>query len=171
MTRVGLSICLALAGSVVTAAQPANVRVIGPRSFVASADDLAAMPRTKLTTTVRDQSVVYEGVSIRELLTRAGVPVGEAFRGRDLAQAVIVTGADGYRIVFGIAEFDPAFTDRVAILADQKDGKPLTANEAPFQLVLTGEKRPARWVRQVVSIEIQSLAESKRAFTLLARTP
>jgi hypothetical protein len=94
------------------------------------------------------------------LLTRAGVPAGEALRGRDLAQAVLVTGADGYRVAFGVAEFDPAFSDRVAILADRKDGKTLTGNEAPFQLVLAGEKRPARWVRQVISIEIRMLAET-----------
>jgi hypothetical protein len=101
---------------------------------------------------------VYEGVSLRELLTRAGVPAGEALRGRDLALAVVVTGADGYRVAFGVAEFDPAFTDRIAILADKKDGAALTGNEAPFQLVLTGEKRPARWVRQVVSLEVQLVA-------------
>lgn len=28
---------------------------------------------------------------------------------------------------------------------------------APFQLILTAEKRAARWVRQVVSIEIRAL--------------
>jgi hypothetical protein len=60
--------------------------------------------------------------------------------------------------VFGVAEVDPAFTDRVAILADRKDGAPLPANAAPFQLVLTNEMPPARWVRQVVSIELISLA-------------
>ena len=36
----------------------------------------------------------------------------------------------------------------------RKDGEPLAGNAAPFQLIMTGEKRPARWVRQVVSIEI-----------------
>jgi hypothetical protein len=81
----------------------------------------------------------WEGVAIRELLTRAGVPEGEALRGRALSSAVVVTGADGYRAVFGIAEFDPAFTDRVAILADRKDDAPLPANAAPFQLVITSE--------------------------------
>jgi len=33
------------------------------------------------------------------------------------AQSVsVITGADGYRVAFGVAEFDPAFTDRMAIL-------------------------------------------------------
>jgi len=94
---------------------------------------------------------------MRELLSRAGVPAGEALRGAELAKGVLVTGADGYQVVFGIAEFDAAFTDRLSILADRKDGQPLDANAAPFQLILTGENRPARWVRQVVSIEIVNL--------------
>ncbi len=84
------------------------------------------------------------------------MPAGEALRGRELAQAVVITGADGYRLAYGVAEFDPAFTDRVAVLADRKNGAPLTGNEAPFQLILTGEKRPARWVRQVISIEVRA---------------
>jgi hypothetical protein len=93
---------------------------------------------------------------VRELLTRAGVPAGDALRGPALATAVVVTGAGGYRVVFAIAECDPAFTDRVAILADRKDGAPLPPNAAPFRLVITGEKRPARWVGQVVAIELMS---------------
>lgn len=82
------------------------------------------------------------------------MPAGEALRGNALATAVVVTGADGYRVVFGLAEFDAAFTDRIAILADRKDCAALAGNAAPFQLVIMGEKRPARWVRQVVSIEL-----------------
>ena len=78
--------------------------------------------------------------------------------GAELAKSVIVTGADGYQVAFGLAEFDPGFTDRVAILADRKDGAPLAGNAAPFQL---SEKRPARWVRQVVSIEVRAPAGAK----------
>lgn len=57
-------------------------------------------------------------------------------------------------MAFGIAEFDPGFTDRVIILADRKDGGALAANAGPFQLIVSGEKRAGRWVRQVVSIEV-----------------
>ena len=87
--------------------------------------------------------------------TGLGTPAGEALRGPQLAKTVIVTGADGYKAAFGVAEFDPSFTDRVAILADRKDGSPLTGSAGPFQLVLTGEKKAGRWVRQVVSIEVR----------------
>ena len=152
--RFLIGTCLAF-GVAVISAQSASVRITGPRSVVLSAADLAAMPRVTVTAPAHDRTATYEGVSLRDLLTRVGVPAGEARRGRDLAAAVIVMGADGYRVAFGVAEFDPGFTDRVAILADKRNGAPLTADEGPFQLVLTGEKRPARWVRQVTSIDVQ----------------
>jgi hypothetical protein len=141
--------------------QSTTVRISGRTSLTLSAGDLASMPRAKVTATSHDQAATYEGVLLGVLLTRVGVAAGEALRGSDLAQAVVVTGADGYQVAFGIAEFDSAFTDRVAILADRKDGAPLAGNEAPYQLILTGEKRPARWVRQVVSIEVQPVKASK----------
>lgn len=126
----------------------------GSHPLTLSRDDLAKMPRTRLKATAHDETAAYEGVSMREILTRAGVPAGEALRGPELAKVVVVTGADGYRVSFSVAEFDPAFTDRVSLLADTKDGQPLGGNAAPYQLILDGEKRPARWVRQVVSIEV-----------------
>ena len=88
-------------------------------------------------------------------MTRVGVPTGADLRGPELAKTVIVTGADGYRVAFAMAELDPGFTERICILADRRDGAPLPANAAPFQVILSGELRPARWVRQVVSIEVR----------------
>src|SRR5262245_33397516 len=71
-----------------------------------TAADLAAMPRRSVTASAHHLSGTWEGVEVRELLTRAGVPANEALRGPALATAVAVTGSDGYRVVFGIAEFD-----------------------------------------------------------------
>ena len=89
------------------------------------------------------------GISMRELLTRVGLATGADLRGAELGKTVIVTGADGYKVAFAIAELDPSFTQRTSILADQKDGTPLPANAAPFQIILSGEVRPAggcaRW--------------------------
>jgi hypothetical protein len=148
---------LALLCSLVWAQAP-TVKILGdvPKPLTLTATELAAMPRTQVNASAQNQSGAYEGVTIRELLSRAGVAAGEALRGAELAKTVIVTGADGYRVAFGLAEFDPGFTDRVSILADRKDGAPLGRTAAPFQLILTREKRPGRWVRQVVSIEVRS---------------
>ena len=148
-------VAIGLALPATTSAQPGVVKIAGtPKPLTLSTADVAEMPRTSITATAHRVTGTFEGVSVRDLLTRAGVPSGQALRGAALATSVIVTGADGYRVAFGLAEFDADFTDRVAILADRFDGAPLPANSAPFRLVLSGEKRPTRWVRQVISIEL-----------------
>ena len=108
-----------------------------------------------VTASAHDQSGRFDGVPLIDLLKRAGVPTGEAIRGAELAKTVFVVGADGYRVVFALAELDAAFTDRIVLLADKRDGAALPDNARPYQLIVPGEKRPARWVRQVVSIEVR----------------
>jgi hypothetical protein len=66
----------------------------------------------------------------------------------------LVEAADGYRVLFSIAELDAKFTDRTVIVADQKDGQLLPASEGPYRLIVPGEKRPARWARQVIRISL-----------------
>jgi len=40
------------------------------------------------------------------------------------------------------------------LLADKRDGKPLSADEGPIRIVVPGEKRQGRWVRQVQELRI-----------------
>ncbi|MFO1003408.1 MAG: hypothetical protein U0936_24000 [Planctomycetaceae bacterium] len=65
-----------------------------------------------------------------------------------------VRAKDEYRVVFSLCEFDPVFTDRMILLADEQDGKPLNEENGPFQIIVPGEKRRARWVRQVNRIRV-----------------
>jgi hypothetical protein len=48
----------------------------------------------------------------------------------------------GYKVVFAVAEFDPAFAAREIILADKRDGKTLDGQRRPFRIVAPGDKRP-----------------------------
>src|SRR5215510_5177371 len=132
---------------------PASLKVTvdGGKTIVLLAADLAAMPQRSVTASAHDQTGTYSGVALREILTKAGVQAGADIRGPLLASYVVVTGADGYRAVFALAELDPVFTDRLVLLASQKDGGPLAENARPCQVIVPGELRPARWVRQVVS--------------------
>jgi hypothetical protein len=41
------------------------------------------------------------------------------------------------------------------LVADTENGEPINA-DGPLKLVATGEKRPARWVRNLVSIKVQT---------------
>src|SRR5262245_46134278 len=70
--------------------------------------------------TVRDHDgteAEYVGVTVEEVLRRAGVPLGEHLRGPALAKAVVVHAADGYQAVFSLAELDDGMTDRITLLA------------------------------------------------------
>jgi len=59
------------------AGQASIVKVSGDvrNALTLTASDLAAMPRTTITAAAHDQTGRYEGVSIRDLLSRAGVLV------------------------------------------------------------------------------------------------
>ena len=117
--------------------------------------DLAKLPRTTVDAVDRGgQSVKYSGVAIHHLLDKVKAPLGESLRGERMRLFVSVEAKDKYRAVFALPEFDPAFTDRVIILADQQDGQPLGEGKGPFQIIVPGEKRHSRWVRMVEKIRV-----------------
>ena len=97
----------------------------------------------------------YTGVPVTEILNMAGVTMGKQLRGKNLAKYLLVTAADGYQVVFSLAELDSSFTDKVIILADKMNGQPLPADKGPFQLIIPGERKPARSCFQVTSFIIR----------------
>jgi len=98
---------------------------------------------------------IFEGVALVDVLEMAGVKFGEGLRGKNLALYLVVEASDGYRAVFALPELDPAFADRLVLLADRRDGAKLSSAEGPLRIVVPGEKRQARWVRQVVSLIVK----------------
>jgi DMSO/TMAO reductase YedYZ molybdopterin-dependent catalytic subunit len=136
---------------------PALLQVIGEVShpLALSAADLAKFKhqsvRAKRHDGVESQ---FEGVPLVDILAKAGVPVGSDLRGPAMALYLIVEASDGYRASFALAELDLAFTDRVILLADSRDGQPLSARDGPLQIVVPGEKKHARWVRQVIKLKV-----------------
>lgn len=126
----------------------------GLKLGVLSATDLAGMPRVSVVAEDHGQKARFEGVPLSAVLERFGATLGEHLRGDKLVLVLVVGAADGYRAVFALPELDPAFTDKVVILADRRDGAALSAQEGPFRVVAAGEKRQARWVRQVISLDL-----------------
>jgi DMSO/TMAO reductase YedYZ molybdopterin-dependent catalytic subunit len=129
-----------------------------PQPYTITAATLASMPRRTVKAGAPDHGLPdasYEGVALTDILARAGAPLGSALRGPAMATYVIVSAADNYRVVFALPELDSAFTDRVVILADHKDGQPLGARDGPVRLIVPGEKRPARWEREVTAITVR----------------
>jgi len=133
--------------------------VSGPtgQSIALSAHELEAMPRE--TANVADEKgnhIAYEGVPVVEILRRVGTPTGKDVRGKQMALYLLVSASDGYHAVFALAELDPAFTDRRILLVDRRDGKVLPVAEGPFRIIVPGEKRHARWVRNVTALTVKT---------------
>jgi DMSO/TMAO reductase YedYZ molybdopterin-dependent catalytic subunit len=121
--------------------------------------ELAALPHLEVKGTEKDGTVVtWSAIPLAKLLAEAGVPQGEQLRGPALALALLVKASDGYQVVFALPELDPAMTDKQVLLADKADGQPLSPALGPLRLVVPDEKRHARWVRQVIGLEIIRVA-------------
>lgn len=126
------------------------------RPLKLSAIDLARLPHRTVRAKEHDgKEATFEGVELGEVLKLAGVKFGEAMRDKSLALFLVAEARDGYRAVFALPELDHAFTDRIILLADRRDGKPLAASEGLLRIVMPDEKRQARWVRQVNSLTIR----------------
>jgi hypothetical protein len=157
-----LAAAITLATPAVVTAQPnapaaaASLTLVGldGRARAVSPTDLARLARHDTTVSAHEVSGRYSGVALTDLLALVNAPLADSLRGRSLATYVVVEAADGYRVVFSIAELDSRFTDRTVIVADQKDGQPLPASEGPYRLIVPGEKRPARWARQVTRVSL-----------------
>jgi len=126
------------------------------KTLAFSAADLAALPHQEITAmdSHEKKSHAYSGVPARDLLARAGAPLGEKLRGQALRLIVVARARDSYEVVYALAEFDPAFNDRTILLVDRQDGQPLGEGAGPLRLLVPGDKRPARWARMIVSLDV-----------------
>ncbi len=125
----------------------------GDRSAEWTPAKLKALPHVSITVYNEHEKVnqTYSGVPLTDLLAELGVP--NKPHGKEFQIYLVAEGSDGYKVVYSIGEVTPDVHDGTVLVADAADGKPLPAN-GPLQLVATGEKRPARWVRSLVAIHV-----------------
>jgi DMSO/TMAO reductase YedYZ molybdopterin-dependent catalytic subunit len=128
-----------------------------PHPFTAA--DMTGLPQRTLKAKAHGVENEFTGVSLVDLLQSAGVEFGEKLCGDRACDVVILDAADGYRTVFALLEIDPATTDKLVLVADKKDGKPLDDKEGPYRLVVPDEKRPVRWQRMVKTIHVVNLKD------------
>lgn len=118
--------------------------------------DLDKMAKTELNATDHDEKEhKYTGVELATILKQAGVTLGAELRGKNVAKFLLISAADGYRVVFSLAEVDPEFSQKKILLATRKDGSLLSESEGPFKIIIEGEKKKARFIRQINSIQIK----------------
>lgn len=160
---LAVSCCLLLtAAAQAQATPPANpaisLSVSGEveKPLKLTAADLAKLPHRSVRAKGHDgKEAEFEGVPLVEILKLAGVKFGEDLRGKNLALYLVVEAADGYRAVYALPELDPAFTGKLILLAEKRDGKRLDSKEGPLRIVVPDEKRQGRWVRQVTGLVIK----------------
>ena len=137
--------------------QQAMVKVSGEvtKPLSLTETDLQKFPQTTVTRKDKDgKDHVYNGVLLATILEKAGVTLGKDLKGKNLTKYVLLGARDGYHVIFALAELEKDFTDRLIILADTIDGKPLTEADGPFRVIVQDEKKPARCIRQVSSIVV-----------------
>jgi hypothetical protein len=71
-------------------------------------------------------------------------------------QVVIAGATDNFHVAITLCDTNPACRNGQAIVADTLDGAPLTTDGA-FKLVLTEDKKPARWARNLESLTVKGL--------------
>jgi hypothetical protein len=136
------------------AAGPLKI-VYGDKSSEWTAATLASLPHKTVRVhnehTKADET--YSGVQLIDLLTQLGV--SDKPRGKDFRLYVVAAGSDGYEVVYSIGEVTPDVGTATVIVADSENGAAIAA-DGPLKLVATGEKRPARWVRNLVAIRVMA---------------
>lgn len=125
--------------------------------FTFSMAELARLPQKEIEAKDhKGDQAKYAGVLVATVLTKADVTLGASLKGKLLANSLVVEAADKYRVVFSLPEIDPAWTDNVVLLATSRNGEPLDTAHGPFQIVVPGEKRHSRWVKQVARLAVRS---------------
>jgi len=161
-TRLLLALGL-LTGLLFSQAPPAAVLAVQgeiPTPLSLTEEDLAKLPRETASVTAADGTkMVYEGVTLRAVLEKAGAPFGKKLRGKVLTTYVLAKAMDGYQVIFTLAELDPDFGNESVLLADKRDGKPLPDKQGPFRLVCPNDHEGARSVRMLESLEVVRLAK------------
>ena len=117
---------------------PAQLTVQGdvPAPLVLKPDDLLKMPRQTVSIPDADgANVSYEGVNLREILQRAGVPLGKDLRGKALTGYVLAKAHDGYQVVFSWPELFNTDVGPGVLVIFERDGAPLGDREGRLALV------------------------------------
>lgn len=120
-------------------------------------DELSRLPTieqdVRYQTSKGEESGHYKGPLLWSILEARGIADLPGHNGQ-LKNSFVVEGRDGYRIVFSVGEIDPNFGNAPIQLATDRDGKSLVPGEG-YRLVVPGDKRGARYVRDVVKIEVR----------------
>ena len=157
MTVMKYALALALTWTAFAQAPASPILTVSgdvPMPLKLTLADLAAMPRqTAKVPNPNGGDFTYQGVSLFEVLKRAGAPSEGALRGNALASYVLAKASDGYQVAFTLGEIDPSFGNTPILIADHRDGTALSGNQGSLRLVVPNDHEGARSVRMLETLE------------------
>lgn len=122
-----------------------------------AASDMAQLPRHTAVLNDHGKQINYQGVLLHDVLAKGGVDFGSGLRGNQLSSYVAALASDGYEVVYSLAEFDPTVVDSNIIVADKREGQPLSAGEGPLRIIVPHDNRPTRSIKMLREIDIVQL--------------
>ncbi|MBK6486873.1 MAG: hypothetical protein IPF98_08395 [Gemmatimonadetes bacterium] len=104
----------------------------------------------------------FQVIPLGRLLSHAGVAL-DSLGGRDLLQLVVAEARDGYAVAFSLGELSPTLGNREVAVAFTRDARAIPPTDGPFRLLVPGEARAARAVRQLVRLRVLRVDPAARA--------
>jgi hypothetical protein len=99
-------------------------------------------------------SHIFSCVPVNTILAKVQAPAGQNLRGKEMSLVVIAGAKDGYYAAFALAELHESIGNKPAFVCDKQDSQPLNQSDGPIRLVVPSDKRPARWVRMLTTIDV-----------------
>ncbi len=171
-----VAVCLLCAGSVAGRAQagpmggtemakpPAKpstslTLTVDSKSTPFSPAELNAMPQktVKVHNAHNNTDETYSGVALGDVLAKAGFVANKSTTQKKMLHSYLLAeGTDHYRVLYSLTEVEGSEHDGDVIVATSMNGKGLGA-DGELKLVSTGDKKPQRWVRNLVAIQLTTV--------------
>lgn len=132
------------------------VQRTGQESHVISTDRIGELKpitqRVGFMTDHGEQQAEWTGPPLWDVLMDSGALAGVK-PAEQVRLVVRITGVDGYTAVIALGEISPEFAGRPIQIADHMNGAPIPDHK--LRLVVPGDKRGGRSVRNAIRIEIE----------------
>jgi hypothetical protein len=122
-------------------------------------EELKALPHVTVSVhnTHNNKDESYSGVPVKDLLALVEPAKGEGPKTSSNMTIVIAGATDNFHVAIALCDTNPECRSGQAIVADTLDDAPIAADGA-FKLVLTEDKKPARWARNLSSLTAKVVA-------------
>jgi hypothetical protein len=139
----------------VAAPSTALTVMVDGKTTTFSVADLNAMPQKTIKVhnehTKADET--YTGPALGDVLAKAGFTLSQTTHHEMLRSYVQAEGTDKYWVIYSLTEVEPSEHDGDVIVATGMNGAGLGADGA-FKLISSEDKKPQRWVRNLMAITV-----------------